>query len=462
MAMRGNVWAAGRANWLLAVFLGLSVVVRVAAAAYLGDQVIELPGTADQISYHTLALRVVEGHGFTFETDWWPATKAGAPTAHWSYLYTLYLALVYALFGPHPLVARLIQATVVGLLQPILTYWIARRLFGAPVGLAAAGLTTGYAYFIYYAATLMTEAFYYTLVVASLFLAMLVADAAKANEGDGKPGQTAPAPRFKVALLAVALGATTGLAVLLRQVLLLFVPIMFLWIWWASGRRRVWPLAIAGLVLAAMIAPATAFNYLRFNQFVLLNTNAGFALYWANHPAYGRDFVPILPSSTYYQLLPPELLHLGEAALDRALLKRGIQFALDDPVRYVLLCFDRVPAFFMFWPSRDSSLLSNLSRVASFGILWPLMLFGLVHSLFGKAHLPFNQIVSPAGLLLGFAVFYTLVHLLSWALIRYRLPVDAVLLVFAGRTVVDLANLLGKKRSRTPKQTLTSPALPRR
>jgi hypothetical protein len=38
-----------------------------------------------------------------------------------------------------------------------------------------------------------------------------------------------------------------------------------------------------------------------------------------------------------------------------------------------------------------------------------------------------------------FVALYTLVHLLSWALIRYRLPVDAVLLVFAALAVERVA-----------------------
>ena len=33
---------------------------------------------------------------------------------------------------------------------------------------------------------------------------------------------------------------------------------------------------------------------------------------------------------------------------------------------------------------------------------------------------------------------YVMLHLLSWALIRYRLPVDGVLLVFAGGAVAAL------------------------
>ena len=31
-----------------------------------------------------------------------------------------------------------------------------------------------------------------------------------------------------------------------------------------------------------------------------------------------------------------------------------------------------------------------------------------------------------------FVGIYSLIHLFSWALIRYRLPIDAVLLIFAG------------------------------
>jgi hypothetical protein len=31
-----------------------------------------------------------------------------------------------------------------------------------------------------------------------------------------------------------------------------------------------------------------------------------------------------------------------------------------------------------------------------------------------------------------------MIHILTWTMVRYRLPVDAVLLVFAGLAVVDL------------------------
>ena len=88
---------------ILSLILALSMLLRIAVAFAMGDTVVELPGIFDQISYHNLALRVLGGHGFSFGELWWPITPANAPTAHWSFPYTLYLVAVYKLFGPHPL-----------------------------------------------------------------------------------------------------------------------------------------------------------------------------------------------------------------------------------------------------------------------------------------------------------------------------------------------------------------------
>ena len=137
-----------------------SIFLRLAIALYLGDDIQEIRGgTYDQISYDALAQRVVAGEGFTFAEDSWPYARAGQPTAFWSYLYTLYLAAIYAIAGHHPIVPRIVQAVVVGVLMPWLAYRLADRLFGRHVGLLAAGITAVYLYFAYYAGSLMTESF---------------------------------------------------------------------------------------------------------------------------------------------------------------------------------------------------------------------------------------------------------------------------------------------------------------
>ncbi len=78
----------------------LSVLLRIGAALFLGNKINELPGVSDQISYHTLGIRLSNGYGFTFDRPWWPATPAGEPTAHWSYLYSYFVAAVsYLVFS---------------------------------------------------------------------------------------------------------------------------------------------------------------------------------------------------------------------------------------------------------------------------------------------------------------------------------------------------------------------------
>jgi hypothetical protein len=80
----------------LAIIPVLSVLLRIADALYLGDAIEEIQGgTHDQIGYDMLAQRVADGHGFTFDRQWWPQTRAGEPIAHWSNVHTLFLAGIY-------------------------------------------------------------------------------------------------------------------------------------------------------------------------------------------------------------------------------------------------------------------------------------------------------------------------------------------------------------------------------
>jgi 4-amino-4-deoxy-L-arabinose transferase-like glycosyltransferase len=422
-------WIADRS---LPLILFLSVLLRVTVAFSMGNEVAELPGIFDQISYHHLALRVAEGHGFSFGQMWWPITPADAPTAHWSFLYTLYLALIYTLVGPQPVIARILQAVIVGVLHPYIAYRIGEKLFTRTIGLVAAAITAVYIYFIYYGAALMTEPFYITAILFSLYFSMRLVESTSQKQ-DVK--------------LGIALGISIGLALLLRQVYLLFLPFLFLWIWTARFRlSRSLPIVSTALSIALVllfILPITIYNQSRFGRFVLLNTNSGYAFFWGNHPIHETAFIPILPTSTYQDLIPEEVRHLDEAALDRELLQRGVQFVLDDPGRYIVLSLSRIPPYFMFWYSSESSTLSNISRIASFGIMLPFMLYGLISAVRKNVPQKGNRfltlVISPQGLLMVFAIVYSAVHILTWTLIRYRLPVDAVLIVFAGFALVEIA-----------------------
>lgn len=402
---------------LLVALIIAAILVRAGVAVYLGNVANPVSGAADQYSYDVLGQRLAQGHGFSFPSLWYPFTQPNEPTAHWSYLYTGYLAVVYLLFGHQPLVARLIQV-VASALMIWLAFRIGRRLFGEWVGLAAAALVASYSYFVFFAAALMTQTFYITALMAAIDLALDLAEQ----------------PRLRTWLL---LGLALGIGALLRQTLLVFAPLLLLWAW-SKGRQAenggqgkagllsavLGPVASAA-VIALLILPWTAYNYVTFHDVLLLNSNGGYWMYSSNHPDQGVDF-----DGNYAAPLPDDLRGLSEPALDRALYRRGLQFIVDDPQRFVRLSISRIDNYYWLLPSPQSSLLSNLGRVFSFTIYLPFMIYGL--------WLARRRWRAAAPLLL-YVAFDTTLCLLTWAAPRYRLPSDGLLMIFAGLAIVSLA-----------------------
>lgn len=470
--MRDRVRAIRPAQrWLLGILV-LSVLLRVAVALYYGDTIEAPPLLTDQRSYHVLGARLISGDGFSFDRPWYPFTPADTPTAHWSFLYALFVAGIYALAGVHPLAVRLVQAVLGGILLPWMVYRLARQM-GAD-GLAATGqrmalrpqasdgpsfspecsdvaATEGwrgrwdgvpvlaafvaavYGYFVLYAATVMTETFFIIAVLWSLEKGLELANRLRSLS----PGQGATQGRpHGHGGLACSLGLSFAMATLLRQSFLPWVPVLVLYVVWTARRAgntrpAAAALGIALAILAAAILPWTVRNVRVYGRFLLLNSNAGYAMYSAQHPMHGTSFREFDAAP-----LPDDLPRGNEAQMDQELMRAGIRMVVDDPGRYLLLSLSRVRAYFEFWPTRDTTLLHNVGRSASFGLFLPFMLYGLVIALRHRGFAARNALV------FLFVVTYSLLHLLTWAMVRYRLPVDAVLVVFAAVAGVDLVHVL--------------------
>lgn len=432
--------------WLIGLF---AVLLRIGVAFYYGDMT---PPHMDETSYSVLAARLASGYGYTFPEGWYPFTPPDTPTSHWSFLYTAFVAGLYWLFGIHPLAARLTGAVLTGLLLPWLLFRLACRTLGrinprarnnaaarGNVALTAAALGALYAYFILYGALVMTEGLYICTLLWSLERALalehvLRADASKRIEAGAE-----------ILSLGLTLGLSLGIATLLRQAILPWVAVLFLYLLWSGYRNRRFSAALEGTVLAGAVVvlcilPFTLRNYRAFGEFLLLNSNTGYAMYSAQHPMHGVDFQEYAAAPLPTALDP---MPANEAQWERALLRRGLGFIAADPERYLRLSLSRVADYYLFWPSPDTSLLHNVGRVISFGLLLPFMLFGLWVSRREWRHFR---------LLYLFMLFYSLLHILTWAMVRYRLPVDAVLLLFAAIALVDLWGWLRRRLLRVGPQ----------
>lgn len=402
---RRSIGAGRSVERRVAIFIAFGVCLRLAMAFWLGDRVEPISGAFDQVSYDALARRLAGGFGFTFAEPWYPYTEAGRPTAHWSYLYTIYLAALYWTFGPHPLVARLIQALVSGV-GGWLLFRIGARLFGPAAAVMATALAALYAYLIFFDAVLMTQSFYVVALLAAIDRAYAVTERPSIGRW-------------------MALGLSLGAGALLRQTLLVFAPVLLFWTV-AHCRRDRWRGALASIAaLAATILPWTLYNHHVFDDWLLLNSNGGFFLYSSNHPRQGTSFDP-----TYVAPLPPAVRGLSVPALDRVLYREALSGIAADPVRFMQLSVSRIPHYYWILPSPQSSSLSNAARLCSFALYLPFMVLGLwLSRQRWRACLPLYLYVG----------FDAVLHLTSWAAPRYRLPSDALLMPFAALAVQTIA-----------------------
>lgn len=397
----------------LVIVLMIALVIRILVALYLGDQVSGLSGAHDEISYDTLAQRFITGHGLTFPRPWYPWIEANAQQSYFSVTMSLYLAAIYATFGYQPVVARLVMAILSTLIVGAI-FLLARHLFGERVAFISGLIAAGYAYFIFYGVALVTETPFMLALLIAILLAYRIVES----------------PSI---WLWGAFGGGVAITVLLRMAVLFYIPALVMWI--AFRQRGRWTgiiILVAILVLA--VSPFTVRNYYLWGKFLLLESQFGHVFWNGNHPDHQGNFNPckVFPIPEYV------LASKNEAEITNRLLWMGIENVRRDPTHFFVLTMTRLRELFKFWPTSDSTWSANALRVLSFGVMLPFALVGLL--LNAKRWRELMPI-------LLFLVIHTGIYAVSWTMIRYRIPLDALLVIFAAFTVNELGRFAKERKA---------------
>jgi 4-amino-4-deoxy-L-arabinose transferase-like glycosyltransferase len=220
---------------LLAV-LALALLLRVAFIFYLE------PGRIyfrDTVKYSAAAESLLAGNGFG-------DTYARQP------LYPVFLAAILALF-PGALIAAQLADAVLGVLVVFLTYHLGRRIWNARVGLSAAGLVAVHPYLVVLSAFLYAELLFIALLLTSLWLILHVSDGKRAFLAGVVGG-------------GAVLAKASGIALLIAGLLWLacFGPAR-------RSRRAAWAVMFAAGGFLAL-APWVVRNYLHFHDLSLLES----------------------------------------------------------------------------------------------------------------------------------------------------------------------------------------------
>jgi tetratricopeptide (TPR) repeat protein len=348
-------------------------------------------------------------------------------------LYPYFLSVLYRLAGRHLAVIRGLQF-LLGAGNALLTYALARRLFGARVGLGAGLLFAIYGTMLFYEGELLPPVLLVTLDLLLLLAALSFLARPTPARAAGVGGLLGAASLTMAVVLPYAVVLAGGAACRL---------------WQEHGLRRAALLRLAAAFvtgLAVVIAPVTIRNWRAGHEFVPISTNAGVNLYLGT----GRNFdqkVAIRPGYEW-KALAAEAAGAGYAspkAMSAYFTRKAVALVRVDPAGagrtfarklFLLAHGNEIPRNQAIYPFRGYSwLLSVLlwkhGIAFPWGILFPCAVLG--------AWLAVRQRVPRTWVPLAFALAHLAVIACFFVAARYRLNVVPVVVIFAVYGVLQLS-----------------------
>lgn len=392
------------------------------------------PPIGDGLIYDGLAKAIVERGEF--------GLVAGEPTAHRMPGYPLLLAGIKRLGGESAFAVCMVQV-VVGASTATATFLLARRLVGAGPALVAGALAAIDPFLIFYDYQLWAECVGIALITWTLF------------HYARSYGRGAAAPGWAPAVVG---GLLLGALIYIRPDFAILVPTIGTWV--LVGVRppaRMFGVGLAaGLLPLVLLVPWIARNYAVMDHFIPLTTEGGYILWQANNEEILRNpdlqglFIPWPgnPQADYFTLpdlsKDPNFAGLTtEVEVDQRFKEIVVKFWHDhwrEMPGYVLGKWKRfftIQPGFNFWP-RVFVVVTQLwyALVLSFfvaGVAWSLVRRSAV------------------GLLLSYLAWFFVRCGVFMTLVRYRLQVEPVLLIFAGVAAFGLLEAVaGRLPRRSP------------
>lgn len=196
-----------------------------------------------------------------------------------------------------------------------------------------------------------------------------------------------------------------------------------------------------GCVYVLLMAPWWAYNYKEYGQFVRLNLGAGIVLYSGNNPlnqtgggVYNgyKDREKKLIQNDMDLSKFESLMSQDIVAWDQAMQAEAIDYIKANPKRFMELAVLKFQRFWRLWPyspDYQSSLIKWVSLL-SYGPVLVGALGFIVLGLFFKRELQrrFWRELMPYYLFIG---YLTLVHMVTIGSIRYRFPLEPLLIIFS-------------------------------
>jgi len=365
-------------------------------------------------------------------------------------LYPYLLGAQFVVFRGSLLAARLFQAAL-GACLPLALYHLGRRVFGEREGIIAGAAAACYPFFIYFTNDLLIVS------LATLLNVLLLLAVARA---DDRPTDG----RWFVA------GLLLGLSAIARPNVLVFAPLLFVWMWLrardATAPRMVGAarrLVLVALGAVVVVLPVTVRNYAVGRDFVPIASQGGINFFIGNNPSAdgASAMLPILGTNWEYE----DAVEFAEGEEGRRLkpsevssfwYRKGREFIVGTPGQAAGLYLKKLVLFwdrYEIGSNKDIYHFGGLSSVfrslswLNFLAVAPLALLGMLVTVRRRPG---------ASLVTLFVLSYMGSVLVFFVNARFRLPTVPVLILLAA---AGATWLLDRLRSRDMRPLLGGLAL---
>ena len=378
----------------------------------LGYLLVFAPGSpvGDEGSYSGIAQSLLSAQGYSL---------GGRPTLYRPPSYPLLLAAVYAVAGVSPLAVGVVQAFL-GAFCGVVVYLLGLKFLDQRWAMAAAFMTALDPFQIFYTNKQVTEVFFILLALVSLWLT-----------------QASLEERRRFPVKAIVAGCLWALAALCRPSVFMFVWVVPGVYFFIVGGRRAAVLS-AGL-LAGFLALTTPWawrNKMVTGQWVFTTAHGGWTFWEGLNPNFQtKEDIDRWQQAMAREREAIEAAGIGVMEMDRYFWKKSKDHVRRDPVAFAKLSLRKLIKFWRFYPYYPYSRSQRFLSVVYFA---PLALLAAVSLRWVAADVQWL-------LLNGFLIYFTLIHIMFWVQIRYRVPLHPILAIYAAAAFSRLSAYWSKR-----------------
>lgn len=364
--------------------------------------------------------------------------------------YPWFLALLYRVAGCNTVAARSLQMAL-GLVNVVLMFLLARATLGRAAGLLSAAFMSFYWLFIYFESQLEEPVLLIFLALSIMLVCLRLA--------------RRPSPAA-----ALSAGILVGAFALARPNILLFAPVLALWIFAvARNAGRVPRRALLALLCAAGVAlpvlPVTIRNRVAGRDSTLISANGGVNLYIGNNGFSQGQFVDDIPDLGHFRTCfdyPTIVANLEQqfgrplkySEVSRFYTRKALDFIGSRPLKAAGLTLRKAALFWSPVEITHNSAVAvehQFSKVlrslpGNFAFVLSLALVG-AFSLWRRARR--GDLPRHAAFTLALMSLFVLVYYASFVPFfvtsLYRVPITPFLLVAAAAAILHLGGLLARR-----------------